>query len=754
MLKNGIGAINILELRAEVLYRILVGVAIFFVLYLVSTYNYLLFHSVAEVFSIVIAMGIFMVAWNTRKFMNNDYFLFVGISYHFIAILDLIHTFTYKGMGVIPVPDANAATQLWIAARYMQAISLFIAPVFLRKKINPILTFFIYLIISGLIIISVLYWRNFPVSFIEGSGLTQFKIISEYIISLILIATAIILINKRKNFDKTVMSYIIVSLLLTVASEIFFTFYISVYGISNMFGHLLKIAAFYYFYKAIIQIGLEKPFDLLFLDLKRKGNQLIQQKEKVEQYINLADIIFLVLDPQQKVTLINNKGCKILGYKKSEIIGSNWIKSFTPKRDRKKVQSVFNKLLKGKENAIHYFENPILTKSGEERIIAWHNSYIKNNHGKTVSVLSSGEDITDRKRMEKALRESERNYRKLFENQLHGIVLCKIITNKHNDPVNYVYVNANQAFEKYTGIKRKDILGKTVTEVIPGIREDAFNPIKTYGNVALTGKEFRLERFHKYFKRWYQEYVYSPKKGYFIIMFSEITKKMELEKRKNDFISIASHELKTPVTSIKIFSQILKKRLAKMNDEKDLHILSSLNDQVDRLSVLVNDLLDVSRIDDGKMVFNKKVFDLDRLIKKTILDFQSITDTHEIIKNGELNVKVIGDESRISQVLSNLISNAIKYSPNGKKVIVHLKNEIGQAIIGVEDFGHGIEKYDQQKIFGRFYRSENVSRNGYSGFGLGLYIASEIVKRHDGKIWIESEVGKGSKFYFSLPVNS
>jgi signal transduction histidine kinase/CheY-like chemotaxis protein len=237
-------------------------------------------------------------------------------------------------------------------------------------------------------------------------------------------------------------------------------------------------------------------------------------------------------------------------------------------------------------------------------------------------------------------------------------------------------------------------------------------------------------------------------------VFIDITDRKDLDKRKDEFIGIASHELKTPLTSMKTFVQILEKRLQQKGDKKDTYILENVTKQVNRLTNLINDLLNVNTISDGKLKLNKTWVDLDTLIKKIIIAYQYSTDTHQIVAEGKIGKKVYIDEHRIEQVLTNLINNAIKYSPNADKIIIHVSSDKNYATVSVQDFGLGIERKDQVKVFERFYRAKDEENATISGFGLGLYISSEIVKRHGGKIWVKSSYKKGSTFHFSLPLTS
>jgi len=243
-------------------------------LYLTSLYSYLLFHSLSEIFSIVVACGIFMIAWNSRQFLDNNYLLFIGIAYLFVGGLDLLHTLAYKGMGVFQAHGANLPTQLWIAARYIESFSLLIAPLVLGRKLRSSFVLMGYFLVVVMLLSSIFHWRIFPDCFVEGVGLTPFKKWSEYIICLILICSIALLVRKQEQFDRVVLKLLVASIFLTIAAELAFTFYISVYGISNLFGHFCKIVSFYLIYKAIIETGLTKPYDLLFRDLKQSEEAL------------------------------------------------------------------------------------------------------------------------------------------------------------------------------------------------------------------------------------------------------------------------------------------------------------------------------------------------------------------------------------------------------------------------------------------------------------------------------------------------
>ena len=252
-------------------------------------YSYLLFHSLAEIFSIVVACGIFMVVWNSRRFVDNSYLMFIAIAFLFVAGVDALHTLAYKGMGVFKGDDADLATQLWIGARYLHSISLLLAALHIGRKVRANLVFAGYALAVFLLLGSIFYWEVFPACFVEGTGLTPFKRISEYTICLILLASMALLLRHRREFDPRLLRLLALSIVATIASELAFTFYISVYGLSNMLGHLLKIIAFYLIYKAVIETRLVRPYNILFRGLKQSEEALRASKftQKFIQYTDL-----------------------------------------------------------------------------------------------------------------------------------------------------------------------------------------------------------------------------------------------------------------------------------------------------------------------------------------------------------------------------------------------------------------------------------------------------------------------------------
>lgn len=234
-----------------------------------------------------------------------------------------------------------------------------------------------------------------------------------------------------------------------------------------------------------------------------------------------------------------------------------------------------------------------------------------------------------------------------------------------------------------------------------------------------------------------------------MVLSAAITEQKTLEKRKDDFISIASHELKTPVTSLKLYIQLLQRQIPTEN--KNHPIIDKLNSQVDKLNILITDLLDVSKISIGQLEMRKKDFDLNEIIQECALIIQHNNQKYQISIKGKIKGVLYGDSERIEQVIINLLSNAVKYSPINKEITILLSEKKNNAIVMIQDNGIGIPKEQQHKIFDRFYQAGSIGDKTYPGLGIGLYISKQIIKRHKGKLHVDSQQGRGSIFTLTLP---
>jgi|Deesub1362A_J573_1020465.scaffolds.fasta_scaffold00199_51 PAS domain S-box-containing protein len=395
-----------MEERSNVLSRhkaLALGLLVLFGLYLTSLYNYLLFHGLAELFAIVVACSIFVLSWNARRFIENNYFLLIGIAYLFVSGIDVLHILAYKGMSVFHGKgnETNLSAQLWIAGRYLESFSLLIAPLFVGRRLNTGFVFVGYTAMVAFLVGSI-FAGVFPECFIEGKGLTTFKKTSEYVISFILVAAVFLLLRKQKEFDRSVLRLLIASIVMTMTSELAFTFYIHAYGFSNLVGHFLKIISYYLIYKAIIETGLIKPYNLLFRNLKQREKALRNERDFAESLLNTAQVIVLVLDNRGRIIYFNPYMEEVSGYRLDDMRGSDWLDVFLPQQYQTDGRELFLKAISGVQ--IRGGVIPLVTKDGQRREIEWNNKPLQDVEGNTIGLLCVGQDITERKHAEETLR--------------------------------------------------------------------------------------------------------------------------------------------------------------------------------------------------------------------------------------------------------------------------------------------------------------------------------------------------------------
>lgn len=364
-------------------------------------------------------------------------------------------------------------------------------------------------------------------------------------------------------------------------------------------------------------------------------------------------------------------------------------------------------------------------------------------------VIDSITDITDQKRAEIALRKSEESLRFMAESMPQ-----KIFTATPNGDVDYF----NQQWMEFTGLSFEQIRDWGWTQFIHP--DDVAENVRRWQHSLDTGEPFQFEhRFRRVdgVYRWHLSRALPMRDENGAIKMwigsnTDIHEQKMAVVMRDDFVSMASHELKTPLTSLKGFNHVLKRHYIQQDDTEAVTYLGKIEKQVDKLTALITDLLDLSQLQHGELAYSYEVFDLYTLAQEAVENAQGTMPTHRIHLHGRDGVLVSGDRDRIGQVLTNLLNNAVKYSPRSKEVIVHVSRNDGEARVAVQDFGIGIDAEYQQHLFERFYRVTDPVAQTYPGLGIGLYVSNEIIRRHAGSLQVKSEKGKGSTFTFSLPL--
>ena len=483
---------------------------------------------------------------------------------------------------------------------------------------------------------------------------------------------------------------------------------------------------------------------------KKAEIQLKKREQEFRQLLQSTDQGIYGIDRKGNCTFINQAAADMIGVSYKQVIGKNMhriVHHSTSKREPYPAEKcpIIHALTKNEGARV---ADEVFWKKDGSFFPVEYSSYPIIEDGKTVGAVVTFNDITKRKEYEEALRVSETRFKALFNANIIGVsienaegkvleandaflnILGYTRQDMHEGLVNWKEATPPE-YKRLTEKMLKRLIEKGINESYEKeyIRKDGTRIPVVVGNAVLDHKK---------------------KEGISFVL--DITDQKEAEKRKDEFIGMASHELKNPITTIKAYAQFLQRYLQDYGDQDAVDYLSKMDKQIDRLTGLITELLDVTKINTGKLQLYKKMFNLDEVVEDAIENVRITAKKHRIIKLGKSRAMVEADRDRLSQVMINLLTNAIKYSPQSKKVIVKTTRKNGTITVAVQDFGIGIPKNRQKKIFERFYRINNQQSRGLSNLGLGLYIAREIIKLHKGKIWVESVEGKGATFYFTLPV--
>lgn len=394
----------------------------------------------------------------------------------------------------------------------------------------------------------------------------------------------------------------------------------------------------------------------------------------------------------------------------------------------------------------------------------------------TFGVVAYFYDLTDLKNTEKALRNSEENYRVLFESINEGFMFVDVIFDDDRKPLDFTFAQANPSFWRLSGLP-ESIIGKTATEAIPGL--ESFW-LETYSSVALTGKSIRFENYAEELGRWFDVYasrVGGEDSNRVAVVFNNITgrktveqereRSLEMEKNarriaeennraKDDFLTMLSHELRAPLNAIYGWTQLLQK--SELDKDKVREALEVIDRNVRLQSALIEDLLDVSRIITNKMKLDPAVVSLISSVEKAIKAISPSAEDKSLTINLKIATdadEVLGDKNRLRQIIDNIFTNAVKFTPEGGEINVSLDRDGDKLKLSVEDNGIGISPDILPYVFDRFSQGDGGSKRRYGGLGLGLAIVKHLVDLHDGKVSAHSDGdGKGSRFTIEFPLAS
>jgi PAS domain S-box-containing protein len=470
--------------------------------------------------------------------------------------------------------------------------------------------------------------------------------------------------------------------------------------------------------------------------------------------------------PDNPIIYCNAAFEEITGYNRKEIIGRNCRFLQAKDRDQEERALIRNSITEGKSCLVE------ITNYKKDGTLFWNElslSPVKNFQGVVTHFIGVQNDITGRKKAELSLLRHQEIMEKQIQERTRVIkeseeYLASIVATVRESLIvldkNHEVISVNNHFLKTFKVSTNETQGKGLHELgngqwnIPKLRQlledvlptnNAVEDFEVEHNFPQIGKKVMLVNAHRV-------ELEGNFKDRILIAIEDITEKREMEQRKDNFLSIASHELKTPLTTVKGYIQMMRRFTLNNPNDKLKGIVDKTSRHVDKLNGLITELLDVSRIQTGNLKLHKESFDFNKMIAEIVEGFQAAAETHHITVIGKAINRYVGDESHIVQVINNLIGNAIKYAPDSNKITVYLSLVSDYLKVSVTDYGMGISIENQKKIFDRFYRVAEIQQH-FSGMGIGLYICNQIIKNHDGNLWVESELGKGSTFSFTLPLN-
>jgi PAS domain S-box-containing protein len=465
------------------------------------------------------------------------------------------------------------------------------------------------------------------------------------------------------------------------------------------------------------------------------------------------------------IVYCNQAFMEMTGYAEHEIIGRNC--RFLQNADRSQASrsSIRHALNSGSRFTA---EVRNYRKNGDLFWNELHICPIKDDSGKVTHYIGIQKDISTEKKAQQLLRAQKAEMEKEIQERtrllkdseafLSSIFQTVKVSLLVLDP-GLSILSANEQFYRTFKVGAEDILGQQLMGPgnhqwnFPGVKgklDDVFltdQPIENFEidyEFPHIGRKLMLLNAHRV-------ELSGQYKDQILLALEDITQRREAEIRKDDFLAIASHEFKTPLTSIKGYIQTVERLLPPGPFEKLRLILKKASYQVERLNNMISDLLEASRIKTGNLHLHKAWYDFDNMVSETVELTQTVSPHHTITVEGNIGVQVFGEEAHIIQVLTNLLSNAVKYAPKSTKILIRISRVSNYVKVSVKDDGLGISTEDQKRIFERFYRVGDV-QNHFPGMGIGLYISAEIIKNHGGSLWVESEKAHGSTFSFTLPI--
>lgn len=599
---------------------------------LISLYNYNLSYSLVQIVIIAVSFGIFAVSWNSRRFIANKFFVFIGISFFFVSFVEALHLFSFSEFSVFGENSMAMRAQFWVLARLLESLSVFLAIFYISRPLKSVRLFYIYLSLISLPLLLIFWQPIFIISYWTGPLAGILKLISEAVIIFLYVGSVTGLYLNKEKFNGLVFNIFISALALNISGELILSFYLDISSVPNILIYSLKIISFSLFYIAIVEMGLRKPYSILFKELKDAEKKSEHQVERLQELTNDLDKfkiaventvdMVIISDDANTIVFANPAVQSISGYKPEEVIGVN------------------------------------------------------------AAVLGEKMKTLEYEKIWKIVSEDKKPFRgEIQKKKKEGDMLIVDV----------------QAY-----------------------------PIMNNGEIM----------FCIYIER-------------------DITEAKRMDRAKSEFISLASHQLRTPLTSVALASELLLKSVGDSVNKKQKGYLQEINDSTSRMMALINNLLNVSRIDMDSFATRLELIDVvdsvDQIVRE--LDSQIKAKRLQLTKDyQEKSFTALFDKDVLRIVVENLLANAIMYTPQGGRIGVRISSSARDLVVAVSDTGYGIPPACRDKIFSKFFRADNAREVNREGNGLGLYIAKEMAGKIGSRIWFELPEEGGTIFFLLIPI--
>jgi len=642
----------------------------------ISKISFLVFHSIVEISSALVALCVFVITWNARKISSNHYLLWLGIAFLFIGAFDTLHALAYEQMNSLGAyGGADRAVQLWLSARFLAAFAFLSATFAAKRPLRAYVALTGYGFVSAFLLASIFWWEIFPAGFTPGEGLTLFKVISEYIVALAFALSALFLWEQRSRFAPKIATLLILTLSFSVLSELAFTTYNSVFDDANIAGHCFKLFAMLFLFKAVVQEGIQNPYGLLFRQLTKSNEELEKHRDQLKSLLDHHGRELELSDDELRIKIAEKAAAD---------------QELTLQR------SLIDQVLDALPVAV----------------------YVKNSQGQYQLCNEASRQVLGQS-PDQLIGHTDREF--LDAQTADKIEASEALLRQTKEP---------QFFELELPINGSQMTvwrGKKLIQ-LPGQAE----PIIIGFSLDITDRKAAEDQLRTA---------------------KEAAEAANLA--KSNFLSVMSHELRTPLNGILGLTQLL------LDEEKDPEkqdqlriVLSSGNGLV----TLLADILDVRRIEQGNLSVQYAPFDplqttqiLSQLFTASAKAKGLAFNFHAFDRFPVLS----GDRSRINQILSNLLANAIKFTNQGqidfRVRTVEKRGTQTRLRFEVQDTGIGIPLEKQSLIIAPFTQADSSSTRAYEGVGIGLWLVTQLVALLKGTWGLESSEGQGSLFWVELP---